>query len=55
MTAVPTSAAAANARIDHSSIGRPASVTSAFGPSVPSLSPIPAAGMTAVADGAPSP
>ena len=41
----------ANASIDHSTIGRPASGTKAFGPPAPSLSPEPAAAMTAVTDG----
>src|SRR3954452_4021422 len=40
------------ASIDHSTIGRPASGTKAFGPPAPSLSPEPAAAMTAVTNAA---
>jgi len=43
--------ALANASSDHSRSGRPASLTKAFGPPAPSLSPEPAAAMTADAAG----
>src|SRR5215217_1937516 len=48
----PTLCARANASSDHSTSGRPASGTKAFGPPAPSLSPEPAAAMTADAAGA---
>src|SRR4051794_12427962 len=43
--------AARNASRDHSSMGRPASSTNAFGPPAPSLCPEPAAAITAKAEG----
>src|SRR5687768_13559561 len=45
----PTESAARIASSDHSIIGRPASSTKAFGPPAPSLSPEPAAAITALA------